>query len=138
MCVFLRAYVCLHVKQRRQRRRWKKHREAARANESEEHCAREACDCVCVRLNYLAQRPDRGVNEVRSSLLQRFSSLHPSSSTPSTHQLPSSSSSSSVAAELLVYSACLNKQELCNKRLPTCYSCPLNYQQAVREKHRSN
>ena len=55
---------------------------------AEERCVREACDCVCARLNYLAQRPDRGVNEVRSSLLQRFSSLHPSISTPSTHQLP--------------------------------------------------
>lgn len=32
---------------------------------------------VSVCLNYLAQRPDRGANQVRSSLLQRFSSLHP-------------------------------------------------------------
>lgn len=48
-----------------------------------------------------------------------------------THQ---SSSSSSVAAEPLLYSACLNKQELTNKRLPTCYSCPPNYQQAMKGK----
>lgn len=74
----------------------KEHREAACASESEKYCVREACDCVCVCLNYLAQRPDRGVNEVRSSLLQRFSSLHPSISTPSTHQPSSSSSSSSL------------------------------------------
>lgn len=95
----------------------KEHREAACANESEKYCVRKACDCVCVCLNYLAQRPDRGVNEVRSSLLQHFPS--PSSiSTPSTHQPCSSSSSSSIvfAVELLVYSASLNKQELSNKR----------------------
>lgn len=32
---------------------------------------------VSVCLNYLAQRPDRGVNQVRSSLLRCFSPLHP-------------------------------------------------------------
>lgn len=30
------------------------HREAACANKSEKYCVRKACDCVCVRLNYLA------------------------------------------------------------------------------------
>lgn len=121
--------VCLHVK-RRQGRRWRSTgRPLVRARARNTVCERHVTVCVC--LNYLAQRPDRGVNEVRSSLLQRFSSLHPSISTPSTHQPSSSSSSSSVAAELLVYSACLNKQELSNKRLPTCYSCPLNYGQAA-------
>ncbi len=140
MCFYV--CVCVFTCETEAGKAMKEHREAACASESEKYCVREACDCVCVCLNYLAQRPDRGVNEVRSSLLQRFSSLHPSISTPSTHQPSSSSSSSSsssvVAAELLVYSACLNKQELSNKRLPTCYSCPLNYGQAMREKHRSN
>lgn len=107
------------------------HREAACANKSEKYCLQKACDCVCVCLNYLAQRPDRGLNEVRSSLLQHFSSLHPSLPTSSTHQ---SSSSCSVTAELLPYSACLDKPKLSNKRLPACYSCPFNYRQTMKGK----
>lgn len=48
---------------------------------------------VSVCLNYLAQRPDRGVNQVRSSLLQCFSSLHPHISTFTRHALMLQSSS---------------------------------------------
>lgn len=79
------------------------HREAACANKSEKYCVRKACDCVCVCLNYLAQRPDRGVNEVRSSLLQRFSSLHPSLSSSS------SSSSSSLQSSSFILPVLINR-----------------------------
>lgn len=48
---------------------------------------------VSVCLNYLAQRPDRGVNQVRSSLLHCFSSLQPHISTFSRHALMLQSSS---------------------------------------------
>lgn len=107
---------CLHVKQRRRRRR---------------SCTVRTTVCighvtVSVCLNYLAQRPDRGVNQVRSSLLQCFSSLQPHVST--------STRRATDVAELLRYSVCLNKQELSNKRLPTCYGCPLNYGQAEKRK----
>lgn len=125
--------MCLHANMEAEEA-MTEHGEAAHADEK--YCALKACDSVCVCLNYLAQRPDRGANEVRSSLLQRFSSLYPSIFTPSTHQ--PSCSFSSIAAELLVYSSCLYKQEVSNKRLSTCYSRPLNYQQAMREEHRSN
>lgn len=40
----------------------------------------------------------------------------------------------SDVAEPLRYSVCLNKQELNNKRLLTCYGCPLNYGQAKKRK----
>lgn len=85
---------------------------------------------VSVCLNYLAQRPDRGVNQVRSSLLQCFSF------SPSTHLYIHPSCSD--VAEFLRYSVSLNKQELSNKRLPTCYGCPLNYGRLRKEKHQSN
>lgn len=87
LCVFARP--CLHVKQWHGRRR--------RCTLRNSVCSGHVTVSVC--LNYLAQRPDRGVNQVRSSLLQCFSSLQPhiSTSTRCALMLQSSSDSLSVS-----------------------------------------
>lgn len=109
------------------------HREPVCANESEKYCVQKACDCVCVSLNYLAQRPDRGVNEVRSSLLQRFPSLHPSFSTPTSPLPPPPSLQSSS----FILSVLINRN-LLTKGFPHVTHVPPIIGKPWREKHRSN
>lgn len=77
---------------------------------SEKHCVGKACDCVCV-LNNSATRPDRGVNEVRSSLLQRFPPFLHLSICLHTHI-----SASVLSLLQSAPSSRLDKQELNNKR----------------------
>lgn len=122
-CVF--SPDCLHVKQWQRRRR----RSTARpccVNVSEKHCVQRARDCKCVFELFSPasrQRSEPGQELIAATVF--FS--------PSTH-LDIHPSCSDVA-ELLRYSVCPNKQELGNKRLPTCYGCPLNYGQAKKRKN---
>ena len=81
--------------------------EKAKKEPMEAACARNAvCKrhvTVCVSVNNLAPRPDRGVNEVRSSLLQHFSSLHPSPQpTPTSTPRPSSLLNSYFSLPILI------------------------------------
>lgn len=80
-------------------------------------CARNAvCErhvTVCVSVNNLAPRPDRGVNEVRSSLLQHFSSLHPFlQPTPTSPPHPLSLQNSTFCLPILI------NRKLVTKGLP--------------------
>lgn len=119
-CVFLHA--CVFTCETEAKKVKREHREAACV--SEKYCVRKACDCVRVCLNYLANVPTEEWTRSGAHCCNVFPlSIHPSISTPYTNQPSSSSSSSffSSAAEPLVRSACLNKQELSNKRFPSCY-----------------
>lgn len=90
------------------------------------NCVQRARDCKCVFELFSPasrQRSEPGQELIAATVF--FS--------PSTH-LDIHPSCSDVA-ELLRYSVCPNKQELGNKRLPTCYGCPLNYGQAKKRKN---
>lgn len=94
-------------------------------NVSEKSCVQRARDCKCVfELFSPASRQRSEPGQELVAALFFFS--------PATH-LHIQPSCSDVA-ELLRYPVCLNKQELSNKRLPTCYGCPLNYGQAKKRK----
>lgn len=132
-CVFLHVCVyCLHVKTEAEGA-MKEHREAACANKK--CCVRKACDCMCVF--ELFSPASRQRNERGQELIAATFFLSPSIHLYTLHP-PALFLLLLHHGRALFNSACFNKQELSNKRLPTIYSCPRNYGQVMRDEHRSN